>query len=603
MTEVEQERVRWTAEATRTLVAQHEALAAERSSLQQLKNTEKHRRSEEASETQRLQQQFQDLRATVATLLHPDDRLFSFTLLLGTDLREANLCASDVVSERVVVASILQPNLADDKYTRDRYGGLEVVQCVDGLTVVDVQDLAALVDQGGDVEALTLRPRADGPLDLAELEGMLNSTLIRREFASILSHYSPDGLAQKVFASTTFLKCLLVKFRQLRTQVYPSNDTAVQNMLDAQSEARQPGADYATLHEFYWGEARRLQEQLDAAHHRRQSDLRGVLAEHELETRALREEDGELRSQVENLRLLGRTPFGSRRLNVPKLMNFLNRDQTRVNGTWKRLQDLLERFRDGIAPEKSWKLATPGFAASQRTKLMNFLNRDKTRVNDNWKRLQDLLERFRDGIAPEKSWSTLIAITAVDDPEGPKFDQGDGAQGKSAQGDKNNEVDLTHQDSGASEPSSRKTTPTKKKGSRGSSHKVPDQPQLRPSGWAPAADQARSPSNQLMFLEFDVQEIMKNEPVVWDTLRPDVILLMRAGIGYQGSIAMLNGDVMTHNLFPPSELADMLASMMFWNRLDESFWTKYVPEKYYHRAALRLDLLYSEGFALDIGLI
>ncbi|OWY93267.1 hypothetical protein PHMEG_00037400, partial [Phytophthora megakarya] len=140
----------------------------------------------------------------------------------------------------------------------------------------------------------------------------------------------------------------------------------VQNMLDAQSETTRVRADYATLHEFYWGEARRLQEQLDAAHHRRQSDLRGVLADHELATRALREEVGELRSQVENLRLLGRTRSDSRRLNVPKLMNFLNRDQTRVN--------------------------------------------------DNWKRLQNLLERFRDGVAPEKSWSTLIAITAVDDP-------------------------------------------------------------------------------------------------------------------------------------------------------------------------------------------
>ncbi|OWZ15938.1 hypothetical protein PHMEG_00010339, partial [Phytophthora megakarya] len=78
-------------------------------------------------------------------------------------------------------------------------------------------------------------------------------------------------------------------------------------------------------------------------------------------------------------------------------------------------------------------------------------------------------------------------------------------------------------------------------------------------------------------------------------LRPDVILLMRAGIGYQGSIAMLSGDVMTHNLFPPSALADMLASMMFWNRLDESFWTKYVPERYYLRAELRLASLHSEG--------
>ncbi|OWZ02354.1 hypothetical protein PHMEG_00026094 [Phytophthora megakarya] len=64
MAEVEQERVRWTAEATRALGAQQEALAAERANLQQQENTEEHRISQEASETQRLQQQFQDLRAT-----------------------------------------------------------------------------------------------------------------------------------------------------------------------------------------------------------------------------------------------------------------------------------------------------------------------------------------------------------------------------------------------------------------------------------------------------------------------------------------------------------------------------------------------------------
>ncbi|OWY92164.1 hypothetical protein PHMEG_00038945, partial [Phytophthora megakarya] len=179
---------------------------------------------------------------------------------------------------------------------------------------------------------------------------------------------------------------------------------------------------------------------------------------------------------------------------------------------------------------------------------MNFLNRDQTRVNGTWKRFQNLLERFRDGVAPETSWSTLIAITAVDDP----FAQGSSfptfAEDDSDEEEKDQTFvteDYAHQE----------------KGSRGSSRKVPDQAQLRPSGWAPSADQTRSPSNQLMSQESDVREIMKNEPVVWDTLRPDVILLMRAGIGYQGSIALLSGDVMTYNLFPPSALADMLASM------------------------------------------
>ncbi|OWY97530.1 LOW QUALITY PROTEIN: hypothetical protein PHMEG_00031919 [Phytophthora megakarya] len=72
MAEVGQERACWTADATRTLDVQQEALAAERASLHQVKNTEEHRRSQEASESQRLQQRFQDLRATVAALLHPD---------------------------------------------------------------------------------------------------------------------------------------------------------------------------------------------------------------------------------------------------------------------------------------------------------------------------------------------------------------------------------------------------------------------------------------------------------------------------------------------------------------------------------------------------
>ncbi|OWY98473.1 hypothetical protein PHMEG_00030757 [Phytophthora megakarya] len=83
MAEVEQERARWTAKTTRALGVQQEVLAAERASLQQLKNTEEHRRNQEASETQPLQQQFQDLRATVAALLHPNATIKSKSNAIG----------------------------------------------------------------------------------------------------------------------------------------------------------------------------------------------------------------------------------------------------------------------------------------------------------------------------------------------------------------------------------------------------------------------------------------------------------------------------------------------------------------------------------------
>ncbi|OWZ01469.1 hypothetical protein PHMEG_00027134 [Phytophthora megakarya] len=91
MAEVEQERA--------PLGAHQEALAAERASLQQLKNTEEHRRSQEASETQRLQQQFQDLRATVATLLHPD---------ATTDSKSNAMRDPDSATQKSRVASVIR---------------------------------------------------------------------------------------------------------------------------------------------------------------------------------------------------------------------------------------------------------------------------------------------------------------------------------------------------------------------------------------------------------------------------------------------------------------------------------------------------------------
>ncbi|OWZ15390.1 hypothetical protein PHMEG_00010975 [Phytophthora megakarya] len=106
MAEVEQDRARWKEEATRALGAQQEALAAEQASLQQLKNTEEHRRSQEASEAQRIQPQFQDLRATVATLLHPD---------ATTDPKSQAIGDPDSSTQKSSVASIIKATLPEVK--------------------------------------------------------------------------------------------------------------------------------------------------------------------------------------------------------------------------------------------------------------------------------------------------------------------------------------------------------------------------------------------------------------------------------------------------------------------------------------------------------
>ncbi|KAE8954749.1 hypothetical protein PR003_g28657 [Phytophthora rubi] len=39
----------------------------------------------------------------------------------------------------------------------------------------------------------------------------------------------------------------------------------------------------------------------------------------------------------------------------------------------------------------------------------------------------------------------------------------------------------------------------------------------------------------------------------------------------------------------------MLVRMMFWNKLNDSYWSKYVPERYYLAAEARLDDLVEQG--------
>jgi hypothetical protein len=75
---------------------------------------------------------------------------------------------------------------------------------------------------------------------------------------------------------------------------------------------------------------------------------------------------------------------------------------------------------------------------------------------------------------------------------------------------------------------------------------------------------------------------------VWQKLRTDVQLAMRAGMAYAGAVELLSGDSVAHTLFHPEPLSEMLFRMMFWNRPDETPWARFVPEVYFLRAEIRL---------------
>ncbi|KAE8999053.1 hypothetical protein PR003_g27499 [Phytophthora rubi] len=64
---------------------------------------------------------------------------------------------------------------------------------------------------------------------------------------------------------------------------------------------------------------------------------------------------------------------------------------------------------------------------------------------------------------------------------------------------------------------------------------------------------------------------------------------MCSGVFLKGAVSWLQEDRPVHTRFCQDGLVEMLSRMMFWNKLNESHWPKYVPERYYLAAEARLD--------------
>ncbi|KAG7375324.1 hypothetical protein PHYPSEUDO_001819 [Phytophthora pseudosyringae] len=143
-------------------------------------------------------------------------------------------------------------------------------------------------------------------------------------------------------------------------------------------------------------------------------------------------------------------------------------------------------------------------------KVMNFLNRRKTRVDGNWPRLKELLEFAKDNRAPLDGYVTQITVSALDDfgaQPGPytsekegdtdeeEKDNGDSGSGS---GSKDAPLDFT-QDS--STPSTPPRTPTSRN-TKSTSHPAKtiklQQLQLRPNPYTPCDQDTLDPvRNQL----------------------------------------------------------------------------------------------------------
>ncbi|KAE9310283.1 hypothetical protein PF008_g20498 [Phytophthora fragariae] len=64
---------------------------------------------------------------------------------------------------------------------------------------------------------------------------------------------------------------------------------------------------------------------------------------------------------------------------------------------------------------------------------------------------------------------------------------------------------------------------------------------------------------------------------------------MRTGLGCDEAVDILLADAAQHALFHRDSLCDMLATMMYRHKLDDTLWARYVPMAYYVMAEVVLE--------------
>ncbi|KAG2504209.1 hypothetical protein BBO99_00009538 [Phytophthora kernoviae] len=436
-------------------------------------------------------------------------------------------------------------------FIQNGYAGLEALFQCEGLDLNDVQYLYNLLGQDGDVFDLVLRSRPNPPSEIS-LGAILASLGLKREIASLITEYEPGRLAQRVFGTVTALRRVLIKYREMENQVRKLGKTSISDALKAQSENRNLRRQHKFLGDYWAREVKRLLDEKYDSTRRFREDVRKIYHEREENKQALEEEVLALNEKLKDAAMH---------------------------------RQILER-----------QLRQSRFDASL---LMDFLNEHST-LSFNWERLQNLLAHFQKGTEPPSSWKTAISIMAHDDMTfqskayipSSRRDDGDKTQaGLLPPGNLYSQsVDLTRNPpSGKSHLQTLRTGSGMRKGSFTKlSRKALAKVQWRPSDWDPVDEGCRPPLEKLVYTEQEAREAL-DVGVIWDQIRLDVRNTMRVGIKYRGALEWMREDRVAHALFHQTDLVSMLASMMYWKRLDESFWTKFVPERYFLAAEVRLE--------------
>ncbi|POM57711.1 LOW QUALITY PROTEIN: Hypothetical protein PHPALM_37744 [Phytophthora palmivora] len=431
-------------------------------------------------------------------------------------------------------------DLSNGSLLRGGYGGVECLLGVESLSEEDVQFLVKLLSPDVDIRREILTPLADTlKPDSDEFLLALKSISTKREMASLLRHYGAQDLARKVFGMTTLMKRLLDKYRTLETSTQRSSSQATRRALKDFEEVR---ADYSLLQKYWYQEAENAKSYIISELEKNTRDYKHEDQEHERQEHALQARITRLESDHDELQ--------------------------------KVVYDLENRLKA---------------SALDPSRLTNSLHRHDTRVGGNWPRLKALLERFRDHQDPPEAWKIQIFVNTSDDPtlrpEPYVFaDENDDSEEKQDSGDSrprsgSNDDPVDFSKDPPSPLSSSLLKSTKSLGHSAGDSSDLQNVQWRPTSYTPngepALDTVASPL-------LDVSAFGTN---CAQTFRFSCILVLTLD---QAEDLIRSGQS-EHSRIPSRMLSVMLSRMMYWKRLDDTPWTRFVPSWCYKNAESRLE--------------
>ncbi|KAE9049329.1 hypothetical protein PR003_g3495 [Phytophthora rubi] len=406
-------------------------------------------------------------------------------------------------------------------YVREGYVGVEALMLFDGLSEPDVQDLCALVGDPAEVREMVLRPYRDQPSPIFDsLETTLGSLLARREFASLVTHFSPFQLAQRTLYTVSLLHRVLARDRQREHILQGMDENSIaRRLLRLQGEHDRLKEDFVFLYGYYQQETQSIRDEASHAQGLLEADFARLARENLEETAALRQRNDDLESQLRYAQSQISTldqHVRDKRFDADGLLAFLNTGTMRVE-----------------AADKSFRMIPPYPGPAP----------------------PDSDENDDDAEQEEKS---------EDNPPSP---------------DPNRDVPR------GKEP--RKSLSGSKR--RASSHcSVDVEVQCRPTVHPESQVGPRPASEALPYPISDACALLP-EFIAWEDLYPDVQWAMRTGLGYDEAVDILLADAAQHALFHRDSLCDMLATMMYRHKLDDTLWARYVPTAYYVMAEVVLE--------------